>query len=142
MLSGSQILILMRKWVLLFLLAVIVIAVVVIWGYANPSPVSGTRPHSFPVSDTGDIPLGRGQFVFNDSLGNSDRPITVYTYRPVAWNQSGSILFVMPGAGRSGFSPRETWIPYSEQYSALLIVTGILTGILSRGHLVSFRIYL
>ena len=68
------------------------------------------------------IPLGRGQFVFNDSLGNADRPITVYSYRPVSWNTSGPILIVMPGAGRDGQSPRETWIPYAEQYSSLVIV--------------------
>ena len=68
------------------------------------------------------IPLGRGQFVFNDSLGNADRPITVYSYRPVAWNMSGPILIVMPGAGRDGQSPRETWIPYAERYSSLVIV--------------------
>ena len=60
--------------------------------------------------------------MFNDSLGNADRPITVYTYRPAAWNQSGPIVFVMPGAGRGGYSPRETWIPYAEQYSSLLVV--------------------
>jgi len=77
-----------------------------------------------PANDTGmmGIPLGRGQYMFNDSLGNADRPITVYTYRPAAWNQSGPIVFVMPGAGRSGYSPRETWIPYAEQYSSLLVV--------------------
>jgi hypothetical protein len=28
----------------------------------------------------------------------------------------------MPGADRGGFSPRETWIPYAEEYSSLLIV--------------------
>ena len=68
------------------------------------------------------IPVGPGQFVFNDSRGNADRPITVYTYRPVSWNQSGPILIVMPGAGRSGESPRDTWVPYAEEYSGLVIV--------------------
>jgi hypothetical protein len=73
-------------------------------------------------SGTPGIPLGRGQFMFNDLLGNADRPITVYTYRPAAWNLSGPVLIVMPGAGRDGQSSRETWIPYAEQYSSLLVV--------------------
>jgi len=75
-----------------------------------------------PASRPGDIPLGKGQFVFNDSLGNSDRPITVYTYRPAAWNQSGPILIVMPGAGRTGQSPRDIWVPYAEEYGSLVLV--------------------
>jgi len=75
-----------------------------------------------PVLGPGDIPYGKGQFVFNDTQGNADRPITVYTYRPASWNQSGPILIVMPGAGRDGESPRDTWIPYAEQYSALVVV--------------------
>ena len=60
--------------------------------------------------------------MFNDSLGNADRPITVYTYRPVSWNQSGPVLIVMPGAGRDGQPSRDAWIPYADRYSCLLIV--------------------
>ncbi len=86
---------------------------------ATPAVPATTQP---PGSGPEGIPVGRGQFVFNDSLGNADRPITVYTYRPAAWNQSGPVLFVMPGAGRDGLPPRETWIPYAERYSALLVV--------------------
>jgi hypothetical protein len=74
------------------------------------------------ASRPGDIPLGIGQFVFNDSLGNSDRPITVYTYRPASWNLSGPILIVMPGAGRTGESPRDTWVPYADEYSCIVLV--------------------
>jgi hypothetical protein len=51
---------------------------------------------------TAGIPVGSGQYVFSDALGNADRPITVYTYRPAAWNTSGPVLIVMHGAGRSG----------------------------------------
>ena len=68
------------------------------------------------------MPEGRGMFMFNDSLGNFDRPITVYTYRPAAWKTTGPILIVMPGAGRDGQSPRDTWIPYAEKYSSLVVV--------------------
>jgi hypothetical protein len=86
-----------------------------------------TPPHqeitrSFNSAMMPGIPPGRGQFLFNDSRGNADRPITVYFYRPAAWNLSGPVLIVIPGAGRDGQPPRETWIPYAEKYSSLLIV--------------------
>jgi hypothetical protein len=68
------------------------------------------------------IPEGWGQFVFNDPQGNSDCPIMVYPYRPAAWDSSRPVLIVMHGAGRDGQSPGETWIPYAEQYSSLLVV--------------------
>ncbi len=68
------------------------------------------------------FPVGRWQYVFNDSRGNADRPITVYTYRPAAWNLSGPVLIVIPGAGRDGGPPRETWIPSAERYASLLVV--------------------
>ena len=90
-------------------------------GCTSP-PLKKDLNNSANNTSTPGIPLGRGQFVFSDSLGNADRPITVYSYRPVSWNTSGPILIVMPGAGRDGQSPRETWIPYAEQYSSLVIV--------------------
>ena len=96
-------------------------------GCMSSSPQSspaGTAVTASPVpgvagSTATGIPVGRGQFVFNDSLGNADRPITVYTYRPASWTQSGPILIVMPGAGRTGESPRDTWIPYTDGTPAL-----------------------
>lgn len=99
-------------------------------GCMSSSPQSspaGTAVTASPVpgvagSTATGIPVGRGQFVFNDSLGNADRPITVYTYRPASWTQSGPILIVMPGAGRTGESPRDTWIPYADEYSSIVLV--------------------
>ena len=73
-------------------------------------------------SGTAGIPPGKGQFAFSDSLGNADRPITVYTYRPGSWNKSGPVLIVIPGAGRDGQSPRDAWIPYANRYASLVIV--------------------
>jgi hypothetical protein len=88
-------------------------------------PVKTTSREELTVpagNGSGSIPTGKGLFVFSDTHGNADRPITVYFYRMAAWNQSGPILIVIPGAGRDGQSPRDTWVPYAERYSALLIV--------------------
>jgi hypothetical protein len=46
----------------------------------------------------------------------------VYTYRPSSWDRSGPVLIIIPGAGRIGTGSRDTWIPYSEKYSSLLVV--------------------
>ena len=89
-----------------------------------PSDVStGIGPGTNPDNRSqGEIPVGRGNYVFKDLHGNADRPITVYTYRPATWNISGPILFVMPGAGRSGQPSRDTWVPYGDRYSCLVVV--------------------
>ena len=119
-----------------FLFFVVLLVAPAISGCAAPQPQQSLQPSSSspsqpsPSQDSGpvtsgastEISLGRGQFIFNDSLGNADRPITVYFYRPAAWNRSGPVLIVIPGAGRDGQSPRETWIPYAEKYASLLIV--------------------
>jgi hypothetical protein len=89
-------------------------------GCSAPHPAASPGPVDALV--TTDIPVGRGHFVFNDTLGNADRPITVYTYRPAGWNRSGPVLIIMPGADRAGYSPREVWIPYAEQYSSIIVV--------------------
>jgi|WetSurMetagenome_2_1015567.scaffolds.fasta_scaffold00010_161 pimeloyl-ACP methyl ester carboxylesterase len=121
----------MKKGVALFV--TILLFTLAICGCTAPSQQNFPSPHPPPsfqkepasLSDsTGPvgIPEGKGQFVFIDALGNADRPITVYTYRPAAWSLSDPVLIVIPGAGRDGQSPRDTWIPYAERYSALLIL--------------------
>ena len=96
----------------------ILIPALVTCGCSTKLPALGnSTPEGIP--DTSGIPVGNGQYVFSDNRGNADRPITVYTYCPASWNTSGPILFVMPGAGRTGGTA--TWIPYSEQYSALIV---------------------
>ncbi|MEI6292336.1 MAG: hypothetical protein WCP36_01545 [Methanomicrobiales archaeon] len=109
------------------LFCTVLLIALLICGCSSPTPREES-PVPTKSSVTTGIPQGRGQFVFNDSLGNSDRPIIVYTYRPAAWDMSGPVLIVMPGAGREGQSPRETWIPYAEQYSSLLVVPEFSLG--------------
>ena len=75
-----------------------------------------------PVSQAGPvIPHGPSHFIFNDLRGNVDRPITVYLYRPAAWNESGPIVMVMAGADRNGETIRDIWIPLAEHYSCLIV---------------------
>jgi poly(3-hydroxybutyrate) depolymerase len=76
-----------------------------------------------PAGDTPapGIPVGSGQYIFTDTRGNADRPIAVYTYRPVAWNTSGPILIVMHGAGRDAAPSRDTWIQYADRYGCLVV---------------------
>ncbi len=73
------------------------------------------------VAGVSSIPVGEGQYMFLDSRGNVDRPITVFTYRPSTWNTNGQVLIVMHGAGRSGRDTLLTWVPYGEQYSCLIV---------------------
>nr|WP_320160522.1 hypothetical protein [uncultured Methanoregula sp.] len=109
----------MKTCLPLSLLGILFIALLVC-GCASPFPGgdSSVQPGS---TGTAGIPVGSGQYVFSDMLGNADQPITVSTYRPAAWNTSGPILIVMHGAGRGGAPTRDVWIPYSEQYSALIV---------------------
>jgi pimeloyl-ACP methyl ester carboxylesterase len=107
----------MKTGVSLIILCILVLALAAC-GCSEKLPAPGNSTPS-GVPDTSGIPAGNGHYAFIDTRGNADRPISVYTYRPVAWNTSGPILFVMPGAGRAGGT--ETWIPYSEQYSALIV---------------------
>lgn len=86
------------------------------------APAVKDLPGNAGASPCNGIAAGKGQYLFNDTLGNADRPITVYTYCPKAWNTSGPVLIVMPGAGRTGSPPRDTWIPYAEKYAALVVV--------------------
>ena len=93
-------------------------------GTTVPSATGTTGMTVAPASleaDTGGIPVGSWQYVFIDQRGNTDRPITVYTYRPASWNTSGPVLIAMHGAGRSASPSRNAWIPYGDQYSCLIV---------------------
>lgn len=79
-----------------------------------------TAPKESASPGGGRNPAGEGQYTFNDSLGNVDRPITVYTYRPSTWNSDSPVLIVMHGAGRNGKDTMMAWKSYSERYSCLI----------------------
>jgi poly(3-hydroxybutyrate) depolymerase len=71
--------------------------------------------------DVGLLP-GTGSFVFHDSLGNADRPITVRYYMPADFTPSTPIVIVMHGASRDGPRYADDWVPEAERYGFLLLV--------------------
>lgn len=80
------------------------------------------NPLSVMVSAADTIAPGAGSLQFVDSLGNSDRPITVWTYAPKKLRASSPIVFVMHGMRRNGREYRDQWIEHADKGGFLLIV--------------------
>lgn len=68
------------------------------------------------------VPTGKSDFLFVDQLGNADKPIRVWLYRPDKFTANSPIVFVMHGTLRNGETYREPWIPLVEQAGALVVV--------------------
>jgi len=70
------------------------------------------------------IPLnkGSGSFVFKDSQGNPDKPITVYYYNPEESKANVPVVFVMHGVKRNGQEYRDSWVEHAKQEKFLLLV--------------------
>jgi alpha-beta hydrolase superfamily lysophospholipase len=68
------------------------------------------------------IAPGSGSFQFIDQLGNTGKPITVWTHAPQKLRAGAPIVFVMHGAGRNGRDYRDQWIEHAERQRFLLIV--------------------
>jgi pimeloyl-ACP methyl ester carboxylesterase len=68
-----------------------------------------------PIAD------GAASFTFRDARGNSDRPITVWTYRPGGFASDGPVVFVMHGKNRNGRAYRDSWITEAERRRFLLL---------------------
>ena len=66
--------------------------------------------------------IGRGSFMFSDSLGNADLPIHVRYYMPDDFTPSTPIVIVMHGASRDGPRYTDDWVPEAERYGFLLLV--------------------
>jgi poly(3-hydroxybutyrate) depolymerase len=68
------------------------------------------------------IPPGQGSFVFTDSKGDPEKPITVWYFRPESWDASKPVLFVMHGMLRNAESYRRAWLEPARAHDALLLV--------------------
>lgn len=67
------------------------------------------------------IPVGASSFEFVDDLGNVDRPITAWTYRPPNFRPTDPIVFVMHGQGRNGREYRDSWLNLAQRNRFLLV---------------------
>ena len=65
---------------------------------------------------------GSGSFVFADSLGNKNKPITVWYHKPKESNASVPVVFVMHGVKRNGREYRDSWVEHAEKGNFLLLV--------------------
>jgi len=65
---------------------------------------------------------GAGEFTFADTQAGTDKPMTVWYYRPSGFSRDMPVLFVMHGVKRDARRYRDEWIPYAERYRFLLIV--------------------
>ena len=67
------------------------------------------------------IETGSGSFVIAGGKEHPDKKIEVYYHKPMAFNSDTQVLFVIPGAGRNGWSYRDAWKEASEQYNLLIL---------------------
>ncbi len=64
---------------------------------------------------------GPGSFIIEGGVGNRDKTITVFYYKPKNYQANSNVLMVIPGAGRNGDSYRDAWIEEAEQYNVLIL---------------------
>lgn len=67
------------------------------------------------------VPEGRWSFVFRDARGQPDRPVRIYTYRPVKCDTRCPIVFVLHGARRNAFDYSRYWELAADRHRFLLV---------------------
>lgn len=72
------------------------------------------------------VPGGKWSFVFTDKLGQPDRPIRIYTYRPRQCDSKCPIQFVMHGVKRNASDYRDNWELIADRYGLLIIAPEFL----------------
>lgn len=76
-------------------------------------------------SDAGDpgssLPEGPGRFVFEDTAGNSGKPIPVWYHRAKSYEDGMPVVFVMHGNARNAEDYRDGWIALAEKHRFLVI---------------------
>lgn len=65
---------------------------------------------------------GSGEFVFHDTRGNAERPITVRYHMPDGYGPETPIVFVMHGNSRTGQRYFNDWEPHAIAHGFLLLV--------------------
>ncbi|BFM10501.1 hydrolase [Simiduia litorea] len=67
------------------------------------------------------VSFGSGKFTIAGGKGHSEKLIDIYYHLPTAYNEDTSVLIVLPGGGRNGWSYRDSWIEASEKYNVLIL---------------------
>lgn len=67
------------------------------------------------------INLGSGKFTIEGGKGHTEKKIDIYYHLPVSHNENTRVLIVIPGAGRNGWSYRDSWVEASEKYNVLIL---------------------
>lgn len=68
------------------------------------------------------LTTGSGSFVFADTRGNKEKPITVWYYKPEKSSPDIPVVFVMHGVKRNGKEYRDSWVEPAEKEKFLLLV--------------------
>jgi hypothetical protein len=65
--------------------------------------------------------LGSGKFTLDGGKGHPEKQIEIYYHLPLSHNKKTKVLIVVPGAGRNGWSYRDSWVEASEKYNLLIL---------------------
>jgi hypothetical protein len=76
---------------------------------------------SYSLAINENITLGSGQFTIDGGEGYTEKLIDVYYHLPISFDESTKVLVVVPGAGRNGWSYRDSWVEASEKYNVLIL---------------------
>ncbi|MCW8855818.1 MAG: hypothetical protein OQJ95_00535 [Kangiella sp.] len=67
------------------------------------------------------IESGSGSFIIAGGKEHPDKTLEVYYHKPNSFSRDTKVLFVIPGAGRNGWSYRDAWKEASEQFNVLIL---------------------
>ncbi|MGX5200486.1 hypothetical protein [Aliikangiella sp. IMCC44632] len=78
----------------------------------------------FPAVAQGEAAVlaqGSGSFEMAGGKNHPEKKIQIYYYLPSRFNHQTKVIIVLPGAGRNGWSYRDSWIEASEKYNLLVL---------------------
>jgi hypothetical protein len=67
------------------------------------------------------IGAGSGSFTLPGGVGREGKTITVFYHRPERFTVQSRVLIVVPGAGRNGWTYRDSWVKASEEHGVLIL---------------------
>ncbi len=64
---------------------------------------------------------GTGVLHVDVGIGESEKVVEIFYYKPVEFNQDSNIIMVIPGAGRNADDYRDSWIDSADKYNLLVL---------------------